>query len=183
MGNCCSPSDPINVVAAPGNGQITVTWLPPRDRGLPGAITSYNITVNPGNNSIEGANSPQIVPGLINGQAYTCLVTARNAICEGPPATAQPQPVIPIAAPVAPPAPIPPAQPLDVNTRAGRKAISVRFGLGAVGSSPITSYKVRVHRYVGPAAGGIPHVAPAGSTVHMPELESLFLSTLAPRMF
>ncbi|MGG1517866.1 fibronectin type III domain-containing protein [Paenibacillus oryzisoli] len=72
------PGEPTDVAAEWGNGQATVTFTPPAFIGG-STITGYTVTVSPGEQTVEGTESPIIVTGLQNGTAYTFTVTAKNA--------------------------------------------------------------------------------------------------------
>lgn len=74
-----APAEPIGVTAAPGNGQVTISWT-----AVPGA-TSYNIYwstvsgVTPANGiRIAGVTTPYTQAGLSNGTTYYYVVTAVN---------------------------------------------------------------------------------------------------------
>ncbi len=73
------PGSPNIQSVVPGNGQLTIHFLPPAFNG--GAtITGYAVTCNPGNATVTGATSPLIVSDLTNGIAYSCSLTANNAV-------------------------------------------------------------------------------------------------------
>jgi hypothetical protein len=73
-----APGAPTAVTATAGNGMAVVTFAPPASDGG-AAITSYRVTVHPGNGTFEGTGSPIVVTGLTNGEAYTFTVTATNS--------------------------------------------------------------------------------------------------------
>src|SRR5207302_530844 len=85
------PDAPRNLVATPGNGTMTLTWSPPSsDGGSP--ITGYTLYrgTNSGNRSFPvplGNVTTYTDTGLTNGQRYYYVVTAVNAIGEGPPSS------------------------------------------------------------------------------------------------
>jgi probable HAF family extracellular repeat protein len=81
------PAAPTNVTATADNGQATVTFMPPVDRGG-SPITYFTVTANPGNISANGPSSPITVTGLTNNTIYTFSVTATNNDGPGPAATA-----------------------------------------------------------------------------------------------
>jgi hypothetical protein len=61
-----TPSAPRSVSAVAGNGQATVSFLPPLSDG--GAtISSYTVTASPGGAHASGSGSPIAVTGLTNG--------------------------------------------------------------------------------------------------------------------
>jgi len=75
------PGAPTGVTATAGNAQVTVAFTAPASNGG-SAILDYTATC--GSQSVTGAASPLVVTGLTNGTAYTCTVTARNAVGTGP---------------------------------------------------------------------------------------------------
>jgi hypothetical protein len=74
------PGAPTGVSAVPGNGQATVSWTAPVDNGG-AAIVKYVVTASPGGASAQAGpgDSSVVVPGLVNGTAYTFTVVASNA--------------------------------------------------------------------------------------------------------
>lgn len=81
LGSSASPPGDLQVVA--GDSSVTATWtmapgvqywllLAPGDN-----IATANWTTLPGARSVIGAISPQLVPGLINGQVYSFVMDAR----------------------------------------------------------------------------------------------------------
>ncbi|WP_240472990.1 S-layer homology domain-containing protein [Paenibacillus sanguinis] len=74
-----TPTPPTNVTAIAGNRQATVRFTAPAsDGGSP--ITSYEVTAEPGGQTVAGAASPIVVTGLSNGTSYTFTVKAVNAV-------------------------------------------------------------------------------------------------------
>ncbi|MGN7493703.1 fibronectin type III domain-containing protein [Paenibacillus sp. SAF-054] len=77
-----TPDAPQNVIAVAGDGQATITFMPPaNDGGLP--ITGYEVTVSPGNKIVTGVSSPITIKGLTNGTSYIFTVKAINAAGSG----------------------------------------------------------------------------------------------------
>jgi hypothetical protein len=75
-----APAAPAIGTAVAGNGQVSVAFTPPANvGGLP--ILGYTATCN--GQSASGMSSPIVVPGLANGVAVTCTVTARNSVATG----------------------------------------------------------------------------------------------------
>jgi len=81
------PAAPTNVTATVANGQATVAFTAPSDHGA-SPVTSFTVTVNPGNLVINSSSSPITVTGLTNGTSYLFSVTASNGDGPGPAATA-----------------------------------------------------------------------------------------------
>jgi uncharacterized protein (TIGR03437 family) len=81
------PAAPAIGIASAGNGSASVTFTAPAGTGG-SAITGYNVTCSPGNISASGSASPITVTGLTNGTAYTCSVTASNAVGTSAPSAA-----------------------------------------------------------------------------------------------
>ena len=79
------PGAPTIVAANAGNQRAIVAFTPPASNGG-SPITSYTATC--GAFSAMGTASPLIVTGLTNGIAYSCSVTATNAVGAGPPSAA-----------------------------------------------------------------------------------------------
>ncbi len=73
-----TPKAPTGVTAVAGNGQATVSFIPPSDQGG-SPITGYEVTVSPGNSVYTGTGSPIIITGLTNGTSYTFTVRAINS--------------------------------------------------------------------------------------------------------
>lgn len=77
-------SAPIGVSASPGNTQVTINW-----NTVPGA-TNYNLkrasaTGGPYTSITAGVTGTSYIDsGLVNGTAYYYIVTAANALAEGP---------------------------------------------------------------------------------------------------
>ncbi len=85
----CVPSAPTNVVATPGNAQVTVSFTPPAISC--GPVTSYRAVCGTaasggaaGASAAVGASSPVIVRNLVAGARYVCQVSAMTAAGVGP---------------------------------------------------------------------------------------------------
>ena len=72
-------SAPRNVRAFAKNSSIKVTWSPP----LYGKVSSYLVTVSPGNATTTTITPSATIGGLANGTAYTATVVAVNASGKG----------------------------------------------------------------------------------------------------
>lgn len=72
------PDAPTIGLATRGNGQALIDFTPAAPNGL--AVIDFTATCLPGPVSVTAATGPIMVPGLTNGTAYSCSVTARNAI-------------------------------------------------------------------------------------------------------
>lgn len=97
------PGAPTNVVATPGNAQLTISFTPGSTGGS--SITSFTATCasNFGSNQMAtGTASPITVTGLSNGLPYLCSVNATNTAGSGPSGSASGTPVAPVAVPGAP---------------------------------------------------------------------------------
>jgi hypothetical protein len=70
------------VAAWPGNGQVTITWAPPTNPGIP-AFDHYGVLMYDGAtlvSAIDATSSPLVVTGLINGQTRGYRVVASNSV-------------------------------------------------------------------------------------------------------
>lgn len=81
-----APLAPTIGQVAPSDRALSIAFLPPSgDGGAP--ISQYTATCRGGvldSASASGTASPVTVGGLVNGREYTCSVTARNSVGEGP---------------------------------------------------------------------------------------------------
>jgi len=77
------PGKPTGVKATAGNALAKVSFTAPTSTGG-SPITSFTVTSNPGNLTMNGKASPITVKGLTNGKAYTFTVRAKNAMGMGP---------------------------------------------------------------------------------------------------
>lgn len=81
------PGAPSNVIAQPGDRQVTVSWTPPTDMG--GAnVSSYTVLGGEGNKCVATPTTNETdsctVSGLTNGVKYNFVVRASNAAGTGP---------------------------------------------------------------------------------------------------
>lgn len=103
-----APAAPMAVRAVPGNAQAALTWVAPNSNGSP--ITEYVVTpfvggVQQPSLPTGGSSTSFIVPGLVNGIAYTFTVTAQNVYGVGP-ASSPSNAAVPDVIPGAPGAPV-----------------------------------------------------------------------------
>ena len=102
------PDAPQNLAAAPGDGEVTLTWQAPANDGG-SAVTGYDYR------HAEGASVPAetawqsagtsltaTIAGLTNGTGYAFEVRAVNDAGEGEPSTAAATPAVPATVPDAP---------------------------------------------------------------------------------
>jgi hypothetical protein len=133
------PGVPLNVVATPGDKQVSVAWTAPANAGtsaITGYVVEYTSSAGTATQALGLATSITI-SGLTNGTAYTFRVAAVNAAGMGefsaPSASVTPQ-ALPPAAPAAPTA-------TAGNGQAGL-AWTAPFDSG----SPITDYDIQFSR-------------------------------------
>jgi uncharacterized delta-60 repeat protein len=83
-GLAIAPGAPTGVVAAAGDGEVSVSWSGAGEGGAP--VTGYTVTSSPDGItlSVPGDTTTASVPGLANDVAYTFTVTATNEIGTGP---------------------------------------------------------------------------------------------------
>lgn len=149
------PSEPLDVVAAAGDGLATVSWSEPATPGAPG-LTGYRVTADPGGATCETSDTICDVAGLSNGQAYTFTVVALSPAGDSPPSIPA-GPVTPTAAPLppttpptspdpepqAPPAPVAPSTPVGATATPGDRSATVTWAPPAQpGTHPVTGYTV-----------------------------------------
>ena len=106
-----APGGPVSVEAAPGDGDIQVSWLPPTDSGS-SPVADYQIRCRPTDGgdwigSSEGVSveTSATVRPLENNVAHTCEVAAVNAAGAGQP-TESSASATPFGRPDVPPAPL-----------------------------------------------------------------------------
>ena len=126
------PDPPTNVIATPGNGQASVTWLAPANTGG-SPITGYTVTSTPGSfmATTTGATTATVL-GLTNGTPYTFTATAANAMGTGSPST---------ASSAVTPTPLPGA-PTNVSATPGDQKATVYWTAPNANGSPISSYSI-----------------------------------------
>jgi hypothetical protein len=94
-----APPAPFVSSVTPGVGQIVVAFVAGSDGGAP--ITGYTAKCTSSNGgtakSVNGTGSPITVSGLSKTKAYTCTVTAKNAVGTGPASAPSASVVVPNA--------------------------------------------------------------------------------------
>jgi hypothetical protein len=133
------PSTPRIGTPTAGAGIAVVRWAPPVSNGG-SAITGYTVQAYRGATlvrtvSVAGKATSVTVGGLVNGNAHTFRVAARNAAGGGP--VARSAAVVPKA---------PPGAPRITSVTVGRSSATVRWTAGSNGGSPLTVNVVRAYR-------------------------------------
>ncbi|POM27037.1 Chitinase A1 precursor [Actinomadura rubteroloni] len=127
---------PTAVTATADDGRAVVTWAAPRTTGGT-PITGYAITTAPGGKIVRVSRGQRraSVTGLVNGTAYTFMVTAQTA--SGPGArSAASRPVVPTGKPSAP---------TQVTATPGDRWATVTWAPPRVdGGVPVSGYTVSV---------------------------------------
>ena len=90
------PGPPTGVSGVAGDGQVSVSFIPPAINGG-SAVTSYTVTASPGGATATGAGTTLVLAGLSNGTPYTFTVTATNSNGTSTPSEPSP-PVTPVSA-------------------------------------------------------------------------------------
>ena len=140
-----APGKPRFVTATPGDGELTVSWVPPADNGgFP--ITGFTVTVYENDSSVQtqaaaaGDRSATVSTNVNNGTTYTASVFATNGATppkDGPKSDMS-NPVTPAGAPTAP---------QNLTVTPGTNSVSVTWETPASnGGSPITGYNVDVYK-------------------------------------
>ena len=144
------PSAPMAVA---GDGEAAVSFTPPNFNG--GApVTGYTVTATDLTDPeradvvVTGTTSPITVTGLVNGDSYSFVVTADNALGTGAPSAAT-NSVVPSGASTSTP-----GAPASVRATRGDGSASVAFTAPASHGSPITQYTVTVADQTSPGSGG-----------------------------
>jgi fibronectin type 3 domain-containing protein len=128
------PGAPTNLLATPGNAQVSLTWSAPASNGG-SAVTGYTATASPGGStcSVDGTTFACTIGGLTNGISYTVTVTATNAVGTGAPSA--PASATPVASATAPGAPT------NLAATPGNGQVALTWSAPASnGGSPITGY-------------------------------------------
>ncbi len=158
------PGAPTGVTATAGNASAAVSWTAPStDGGSP--ITSYTVTSSAGDRTTVPTHPDGSVPtnttmtGLTNGNSYTFVVTATNALGPGDD-SAPSNSVIPQAVQTVPGAPT------GVTAQAGDSSAQVSWTAPVDdGNSAIVSYTVRSSAGNQVTVTGANGTVPTGTTV------------------
>jgi titin len=133
------PGVPLNVVATPGDKQVSVAWAAPANAGT-SAITGYVVEFTSSAGTATqalGLATSITISGLTNGTAYTFRVAAVNAAGMGefsaPSASATPQA-------------LPPATPAAPTATAGNERASLTWAAPFDSGSAITDYEIQFSR-------------------------------------
>lgn len=129
-----TPAAPTIGQVTPGDRALALAFSPPvSDGGAP--VSRYTATCRGGlfdSESVSGTASPITVGGLVNGREYSCSVTARNSVGEGPAsatATAVPYTV--------------PGPPMPISSTAGDGSVEIAFAApGDDGGNRIIDYEM-----------------------------------------
>jgi len=152
------PAPPTGLLAAAGDGQVTLTWSPPTNTGG-SPITNYMVYrgASTGGEAFLvqlGNVLSHVDSGLTNGQIYFYKVSAVNAIGEGQlSGEASATPTLGIN---------PPSEPLNLQAAPGDRQVTLTWSAPASdGGSPITNYIL----YRGTVAGSEAFLAQIGDTL------------------
>jgi len=134
-----TPDAPTRLVAAPGNGQVTLTWAAPASTGG-AAVTGYHISWGTGpQDSVDvSATTRYTVPSLTNGTRYDFAVIAVTPVGSSPPSN------VARAIPAAVPDP-----PADLTAATGNAQVTLTWiAPASAGGATVIGYDL----YVGTAA-------------------------------
>lgn len=157
------PSAPSITSASVGDGESIIAFTTPDDGGS--AILDYTVTATDtivtanGGQTVTGAASPLTVTGLVNGDAYTFVVTARNT--DGDSSPSAPSGLIVPQAGVTPPSndpPIPNAVAYPITKKVNLPQLIDELAAA-------TSQTVNVAEVGDPTAINGPDVGDLGSTL------------------
>jgi len=155
------PGAPTGLVAAGGNGHVSLAWAPPAANGG-SAVTGYKVYLStaPGSKGTDLATvttTGYTATGLSNGTKYYFRVTAINALGQGP-ASAQVS-VTPAVTPPPPPPISPPGAPSALMVGVASAQVSLSWTApSTTGGSPVTGYNVYMSTAPGVAGAKVASV-------------------------
>lgn len=125
-----SPAAPTDLVATPGNAQVSVAFTAGSDNGS--AITDYSYSIDNGSHwtSLGITASPATITGLTNGTAYSIMLLAHNSAGDGA-ASISTSSVTPYTTP---------GPPTGLIATPGNRQVSIAFTAGSDNGRPITDY-------------------------------------------
>ena len=132
-GDAQEPTFPQNLMATPGDGEVTLTWEPPANDGG-GSIERYDYSVDGFDWIPNGLALTVTVTGLTNGQSYVFYVQAVNSA--GPSSS--------VASVVATPAAVP-GPPQGVTAAGGNGQVTLAWMAPSDnGGSPVLRYEYEI---------------------------------------
>ena len=145
--NATVPSTPLNLVATPGDAEITIAWAAPTSNGG-AAIIGYEVQLDSGSwNTATGLT--HTFTGLTNGTPYTLSVRAVNSVGKGTEAMTT---ATPIAAATVP------GVPLNLVATPGDAEITITWAAPeSNGGETITDYEVQLDSGSWSVATGLTH--------------------------
>jgi gliding motility-associated-like protein len=124
-----APLAPINLVATPGNAQVSIVFTSGSNGGS--TITGYEYSLNDSTwIAAAQTSSPITITGLTNGTSYSIKLRAKNVIGNG--AISDAVSVTPVSTPSAP---------TNLIATPGNTQVSIAFTSGSNGGSAITGYE------------------------------------------
>ncbi|MBJ7433041.1 MAG: fibronectin type III domain-containing protein [Microbacteriaceae bacterium] len=129
------PDAPSTPRVTRGNADVTVTWTPQGDGGVP--ITGYRATASPSGQMCESIVQSCTISGLPNGIPQTVRVVAHNSV-----GTSQPSAPSASVTPATVPDP-----PTSLRATATERGAELEWSAAAHdGGDPVTGYRVRIWR-------------------------------------